>query len=102
MCVFRCCCCLVCRCVTTVQFRNVSRQQVQNRLHCIIQLSEILIMAKNLPEFVLFGASMVEWSFDERTQGFGWFLENMYKDKVVVLNEGTALFWQAHIYQENL
>jgi hypothetical protein len=43
-----------------------------------------------LPEFVLFGASMTEWSFDEKTQGFGWFLRNKYEGKVQVLNEGTV------------
>jgi hypothetical protein len=42
-----------------------------------------------LPEFVLFGASMTEWSFDEGTQGLGWFLQQTYKDKINVLNEGS-------------
>ncbi|KAH8714059.1 SGNH hydrolase-type esterase domain-containing protein [Phaeosphaeriaceae sp. PMI808] len=45
---------------------------------------------KQLPEFVLFGASMTEWSFDEKTQGFGWFLRKTYDGKVEVLNEGQA------------
>jgi hypothetical protein len=41
-----------------------------------------------LPEFVLFGASMTEWSFKEKTQGPGWFLEKEYEGRVQVLNEG--------------
>ncbi|KAF2829144.1 SGNH hydrolase [Ophiobolus disseminans] len=45
---------------------------------------------KQLPEFVLFGASMTEWSFDEKTQGIGWFLRTRYDGKVKVLNEGQA------------
>ncbi|CAN9284922.1 unnamed protein product [Alternaria alternata] len=32
-------------------------------------------MSDMLPEIVLFGASMTEWSFREETQGLGWFLE---------------------------
>jgi hypothetical protein len=43
-----------------------------------------------LPEIVLFGASMTEWSFKEKTQGVGWFLENQYAGKAKILNEGTA------------
>ena len=43
-----------------------------------------------LPEFVLFGASMTEWSFDEKTEGLGWFLRQKYTGKVNVLNEGIA------------
>jgi hypothetical protein len=43
-----------------------------------------------LPEFVLFGASMTEWSFDEATQGLGWFLQTKYAGKVKVLNEGIS------------
>ena len=43
-----------------------------------------------LPEIVLFGASMTEWSFEEKTQGVGWFLENKYAGKVKILNEGIA------------
>jgi hypothetical protein len=51
---------------------------------------------KQLPEIVLFGASMTEWSFREKTQGLGWFLEKMYAGKARVLNEGikTALQWK--------
>jgi hypothetical protein len=41
-----------------------------------------------LPEFVLFGASMTEWSFDPATQGCGGFLETRYEGKVRVINEG--------------
>lgn len=44
--------------------------------------------AKQLPEIILFGASMTEWSFSEETQGLGWFLEKMYEGKVRVVNEG--------------
>jgi hypothetical protein len=44
------------------------------------------------PEFVLFGASMTEWSFDPQTQGFGWFLSKQYEGKVRVVNEGIESF----------
>jgi hypothetical protein len=44
------------------------------------------------PEFVLFGASMTEWSFDPPTQGFGWFLSKQYEEKVRVVNEGITSF----------
>lgn len=43
---------------------------------------------KTLPKFVLFGASLTQWSFSEETEGFGWFLENKYKGKAGILNEG--------------
>ena len=41
-----------------------------------------------LPEFVLFGDSLTEWSFDETTQGFGLFFENRYRRKAAIVNEG--------------
>ncbi|KAL7778745.1 hypothetical protein CFE70_008246 [Pyrenophora teres f. teres 0-1] len=41
-----------------------------------------------MPEFVLFGDSLTEWSFDAESQGFGFFLRQQYKDKVRVVNEG--------------
>ena len=41
-----------------------------------------------LPEIVVFGASMAEWSFREKTQGYGLFLEKMYAGKARVVNEG--------------
>ena len=44
---------------------------------------------KRLPEFVLFGDSLTEWSFNENTQGFGLFLEESYADTVAIINEGT-------------
>jgi hypothetical protein len=44
--------------------------------------------SEQLPELVLFGASMTEWSFREKTQGLGWWLEKMYEGKARVLNEG--------------
>lgn len=44
---------------------------------------------EHLPEIVLFGASMIEWSFKEKTHGLGWFLSNRYEGKAQVLNEGT-------------
>jgi hypothetical protein len=43
---------------------------------------------KQLSEFVLFGASMTEWSFRGETQGPGWFLEKMYEGKARIVNEG--------------
>jgi hypothetical protein len=45
--------------------------------------------SKKSPEIILFGASMVEWGFKEKTQGLGWFLEKTYRGKANVLNEGT-------------
>jgi hypothetical protein len=45
-----------------------------------------------LPEFVLFGASMTEWSFDAETQGPGWFLGARYEGKIRVVNEGIKCF----------
>ena len=41
-----------------------------------------------MPEFVLFGDSLTEWSFDTETQGFGLFLEQQYQNKVHVVNAG--------------
>ncbi|KAI4669397.1 uncharacterized protein J4E79_001440 [Alternaria viburni] len=46
--------------------------------------------SQSLPKIVLFGASMTEWSFKEKTQGIGWFLENKYLGKARVVNEGKA------------
>lgn len=43
----------------------------------------------NVPEFVLFGASMIEWSFEEETQGLGYLLRKKYAGKYNILNEGT-------------
>jgi hypothetical protein len=49
-------------------------------------------LGPQLPEFVLFGASMTEWSFDAETQGPGWFLETRYEGKVRVVNKGIKWF----------
>jgi len=46
---------------------------------------------KRLPQIILFGDSLTEWSFDEATAGFGWVLENKYAGKAEIVNEGTAL-----------
>jgi hypothetical protein len=46
---------------------------------------------KQLPEFVLFGDSLTEWSFSETTQGFGLFLEGKYAGKATMVNEGKSL-----------
>jgi hypothetical protein len=43
-----------------------------------------------MPQFVLFGASLTEWSFSETTQGFGHFLQQKYQYKVAIVNEGRA------------
>jgi hypothetical protein len=43
-----------------------------------------------LPEIVCFGASMCEWSFRQKTQGFGWFLKDKYAGKAKILNEGIS------------
>jgi len=45
-------------------------------------------MSSAASQFILFGASMTEWSFEEETEGFGWFLDKVYRDKVAVVNEG--------------
>jgi hypothetical protein len=42
------------------------------------------------PEFVLFGDSLTEWSFDESTQGFGLFLSEQYAGKARIVNEGSC------------
>tara|TARA_R110002003_G_scaffold152_5_gene13615 strand:+ start:2110 stop:2256 length:147 start_codon:yes stop_codon:yes gene_type:complete len=41
-----------------------------------------------LPEFVLFGDSLTEWSFDDATLGYGQHLERLYHGKVEIVNEG--------------
>jgi hypothetical protein len=46
------------------------------------------LASEQVPEFVLFGASMTEWSFKPTTQGPGWLLETQYEGKVRVVNEG--------------
>ena len=43
-----------------------------------------------LPEFVLFGDSLTEWSFREATQGFGLVLEKAYAGKATIVNEGIT------------
>ncbi|KAF2273545.1 SGNH hydrolase [Westerdykella ornata] len=43
-----------------------------------------------LPEIVLLGDSLTEWSFFEHNRGFGWVLQEMYKGKARVVNEGKA------------
>ncbi|KAF2451430.1 SGNH hydrolase [Karstenula rhodostoma CBS 690.94] len=45
---------------------------------------------KQLPQVVLFGDSLTEWSFDDSTQGFGWYLTDWYKGKAEIVNEGTT------------
>jgi lysophospholipase L1-like esterase len=47
-------------------------------------------MEPNMPEFILFGDSLTEWSFDEETEGFGQFLEKRYLGKARVVNEGKT------------
>jgi hypothetical protein len=44
--------------------------------------------SRQVPRFVLFGDSLTEWSFDESTEGFGWYLKKEYAGKVKILNEG--------------
>jgi hypothetical protein len=44
--------------------------------------------SNRLPEIVLFGDSLTEWSFDDSTQGFGLHLEKLYAGKARVVNEG--------------
>jgi lysophospholipase L1-like esterase len=49
---------------------------------------------RELPQIVLFGDSLTQWSFNEQTRGFGWVLEDKYAGKAEIVNEGTyyALF----------
>ncbi len=42
-----------------------------------------------LAQFILFGDSLTEWAFEEYNEGFGWFLQQKYKNKVHVQCEGT-------------
>lgn len=56
-----------------------------------------LATEKALPKFVLFGASLTEWSFSEETEGFGWFLQKTYKGKAEVVNKGQAGYTSSRI-----
>ncbi|KZM23935.1 uncharacterized protein EKO05_0009322 [Ascochyta rabiei] len=47
-------------------------------------------MSTQTPEFVLFGDSLTEWSFDEHHEGFGWALEQKYHSKARIQNQGQA------------
>jgi len=47
-------------------------------------------VANKMPDFVLFGDSLTQWSFSEETQGFGLFLRQQYQHKVRIVNEGNA------------
>lgn len=49
------------------------------------------LSTKILPRIVLFGDSLTAWSFDENTQGFGWYLRSWYKDKAEIDNEGKIM-----------
>ncbi|KAH6614298.1 SGNH hydrolase-type esterase domain-containing protein [Boeremia exigua] len=49
------------------------------------------------PQFILFGDSLTEWGFEEFDEGFGWFLEQKYKDKVHVQCEGRAGFTSTNL-----
>lgn len=55
---------------------------------------------KTLPEFVLFGDSLTEWSFSEDTQGFGLFMEKQYTGKVNILNEGQAGYTSTNLERD--
>jgi hypothetical protein len=46
--------------------------------------------SNQVPRFILFGDSLTEWSFDSSTQGFGWYLTELYKGKAEMVNEGTT------------
>ncbi|KAF1943058.1 SGNH hydrolase [Clathrospora elynae] len=43
---------------------------------------------------------MTEWSFNEKTQGFGWFLQNKYAGKAEILNEGKAGYTSSALKQD--
>ncbi|KAJ4352329.1 uncharacterized protein N0V89_007677 [Didymosphaeria variabile] len=55
---------------------------------------------KQLPQLVLFGDSLTEWSFDSSTQGFGWYLSDWYKGKAEIVNEGYAGYTSEHVKAE--
>jgi hypothetical protein len=54
-------------------------------------------MESSMPEFVLFGDSLTEWSFDEETAGFGHFLEDKYQGKVRMVNRGRLTGCTKHV-----
>jgi len=49
--------------------------------------------SKQLPQIVLFGDSLTQYAFEEEDQGSGWYLQDWYKGKVEIVNEGE--FFQA-------
>jgi lysophospholipase L1-like esterase len=51
-----------------------------------------MAQSKKLPQIVLFGDSLTEWSFDEETRGFGLVLEERYKGKAKIVNEGNTTY----------
>lgn len=57
---------------------------VRRSTFCVAEMPPIA----QTPQFVLFGDSLTEWAFGEHNTGFGWFLENRYRDKVDVRCEG--------------
>lgn len=54
------------------------------------------MLIKPIPEFVLFGDSLTAWSFDEETQGFGWYFRQHYYSSVNIVNEGKYSSPTAH------
>jgi hypothetical protein len=44
--------------------------------------------SEQTPEFVLFGDSLTEWGFDSTTEGFGLYLEEQYRGKLKIVNQG--------------
>jgi hypothetical protein len=74
-------------CTSTAQLEYLSPiVPTSGATRCSISMAS----SETLPEIVLFGASMTEWSFEEKTQGVGWFLEKEYAGKAKILNEGIA------------
>ncbi|CAI6332558.1 unnamed protein product [Periconia digitata] len=53
-----------------------------------------------LPVFVLFGDSLTQWSFDEKTEGPGWYLGCTYRDKVEIENEGYAGYTSSSVQRD--
>jgi hypothetical protein len=53
--------------------------------------------SNRLPEIVLFGDSLTEWSFDDFTQGFGLHLEKLYAGKARIVNEGGFQFFPSFV-----
>jgi lysophospholipase L1-like esterase len=48
------------------------------------------LKSKKPLQVVLFGDSLTEWAFEEENHGFGWYLQDWYKENVEIVNEGMC------------